>query len=93
MNTNTYRKFCPNVFVAQCTDEHQKGDLILLETKYGKEVENEVHNFLGKTKDGFSCWIKFFNILCFEGLLSPLTFQEMRFMRNSGVGVCRTLST
>jgi len=50
---NTFRKYCPNVFVAQCTEQHQKGEVITLTTKYGKEVENEVHNFLGQTKDGF----------------------------------------
>lgn len=50
---NTYIKFCPNVFVAKCTEQHEKGDTIILTTKYGKEQENEVHNFLGKTRDGF----------------------------------------
>lgn len=50
---NTYRKYCPNVFVAQCEQEHEKGEIILIQTKYGKEIENEIHNFLGKTKDGF----------------------------------------
>lgn len=49
---NTYRKYCTNVFVAQCEQEYKKGDYILLTTKYGKEVENEVYNFLGKTKEG-----------------------------------------
>ena len=46
-------KYCPNVFVAQCEEKHEKGDTIILHTKYGKEVENEIHNFLGQTKDGF----------------------------------------
>ena len=50
---NTYSKYCPNVFVAKCTEEHQKGETITIETKYGKEIENEVHNFLGKSRDGF----------------------------------------
>ena len=50
---NTYKKYCPNVFVAQCEEKHKKGDTIILHTKYGKEVENEIHNFLGQTKDGF----------------------------------------
>lgn len=50
---NTYKKYCPNVFVAQCDKEYKKGEIIFIETKYGKEVENEIHNFLGKTKDGF----------------------------------------
>lgn len=49
---NTFKKYCPNVFVAQCTDKHEKGEIITLQTKYGKEVENEVHNYLGATKDG-----------------------------------------
>ncbi|WNH10078.1 DUF3560 domain-containing protein [Thalassobellus suaedae] len=50
---NTYKKYCPNVFVAKCTEQHEKGDTIILTTKYGKEHENEVHNYLGKTNDGF----------------------------------------
>lgn len=50
---NTYKKYCPNVFVAQCTEQHEKGTVILLTTKYGKEIENEVHNYLGRTKEGF----------------------------------------
>lgn len=50
---NTFKKYCPNVFVAQCEQEYKKGEIILLTTKYGKEIENEVHNFLGKTKEGF----------------------------------------
>ena len=48
---NTFKKYCPNVFVAECTEQHGKGEIITLETKYGKEVKNEVHNFLGKTKE------------------------------------------
>lgn len=52
-NQNTYTKFCPNVFVAKCTEKHTKGDVIILTTKYGKEHENEVHNYLGQTRDGF----------------------------------------
>jgi hypothetical protein len=46
---NTYKKYCPNVFIAQCSEKHEKGATIILTTKYGKEVENEVHNFLGMT--------------------------------------------
>lgn len=51
-NLNTYTKFCPNVFVAKCPERHESGEVIILTTKYGKEHENEVHNFLGKTNDG-----------------------------------------
>ena len=49
---NTFHKYCPNVFVAKCTEQHTKGEVISLTTKYGKEVENEVHNYLGTAKDG-----------------------------------------
>jgi hypothetical protein len=46
---NTYKKYCPNVFVAQCTEKHEKGDTIIVKTKYGKENECIVHNFVGYT--------------------------------------------
>jgi hypothetical protein len=49
---NTYTKFCPNVFVAKCTEEHEKGSTIMLATKYGNEHECIVFNLVGK-KDGF----------------------------------------
>jgi hypothetical protein len=47
---NIFKKYCPNVWIAECEEEHKKGDIILLTTKYGKEVECEVYNFIGKTK-------------------------------------------
>ena len=37
---NTYAKFYPNVFVAKCPDAHQKGDVIILTSKYGKPVSD-----------------------------------------------------
>ena len=46
---NIYKKYCPNVFIAQCDERHQKGDTIILTTKYGKEHECIVHNFIGYT--------------------------------------------
>lgn len=33
---NTYQKFCPNVFVARCDEPHEKGEQIIIETKYGE---------------------------------------------------------
>lgn len=50
---NTYHKYCPNVFAAKCSEKHERGEIIIIETKYGKEIENEIHNFLGQTRDGF----------------------------------------
>ena len=48
---NKFIKYCPNVWVAECEEEYKKGDLIFLETKYGKEVECEVYNFLGYSRN------------------------------------------
>lgn len=50
---NTYSKYCPNVFVAKCKEQHEKEEIIILTTKYGQEHECVVYNFLGKSKDGF----------------------------------------
>jgi len=49
---NTYKKYCPNVFVAQCEEKHEKGDKIIVVTKYGKENECIVFNLIAE-KDGF----------------------------------------
>lgn len=49
---NTYAKYCPNVFVAKCTEQHKRGETILVTTKYGKENESIVFNLL-LTRDGF----------------------------------------
>lgn len=46
---NTYKKYCPNVFVAQCEEKQEKGATIIVETKYGKENEHIIHNFIGYT--------------------------------------------
>ena len=43
-----FKKYCPNVFVAECEQEYNKGDLIEVATKYGKEVQCEVYNLIGK---------------------------------------------
>ena len=48
---NKFIKYCPNVWVAECEEEYQKGDLIYLETKYGIQVECEVYNFLGYSRN------------------------------------------
>ena len=49
---NTYFKFCPNVFLAKCSEPHEKGEVINVTTKYGKENESIVFNLI-KEKDGF----------------------------------------
>lgn len=49
---NTYAKYCPNVWVAKCPERHEKGDIIIVETKHGKENECEVWNLVME-RDGF----------------------------------------
>ena len=49
---NTYYKFCPNVFLAKCDEKHEKGEIIEVTTKYGKENESIVFNLIFE-KDGF----------------------------------------
>ena len=50
---NTYKKFCPNVFLAKCTEQHEKGDVVIIETKYGKENEHIIFNLIKKDEDYF----------------------------------------
>lgn len=50
---NKFKKYCPNVWVAECDDEYEKGDIIELETKYGKEVECEVYNLILQKDDKY----------------------------------------
>ena len=53
---NTYIKYCPNVFVAKCQEKHEKGETIIVTTKYGKEHECIVFNLVGRTKDESYCY-------------------------------------
>lgn len=50
---NKFKKYCPNVWVAECEEEYKKGDIIELETKYGKTVECEVYNLIAKANDKY----------------------------------------
>jgi hypothetical protein len=71
----TYAKFCPNVFVAKCETQHEKGDTIFVTTKYGKENESVVHNYLGQ-KEGFY----YYSITRADGS-NTQTFAEKRAAR------------
>ena len=59
---NTYFKYCPNVYLAKCETEYQKGDVIIVTSKYGKEYEHVVHNLVGHTKAGY-----FYSIIKADG--------------------------
>ena len=49
---NTYSKFVPNVYLAKCTEKHEKGETIQVTTQYGKENECIVFNLIAE-KEGF----------------------------------------
>jgi len=49
---NTYSKYVPNVFLAKCEQAYEKGEVIEVTTKYGKENECIVHNLIYQ-KDGY----------------------------------------
>lgn len=49
---NTYYKFAPNVFLAQCQERHEKGDVIPVTTKYGKENDSIIFNLIFE-KNGY----------------------------------------
>ena len=49
---NTYSKYCPNVWVAKCEEQHAKGETIDVETKNGKVNECMVWNLVAQ-RDGF----------------------------------------
>ena len=50
---NKFRKYCPNVWVAECEEEYEKGEVIELETKYGKTVECIVYNLIAQNSDKY----------------------------------------
>ncbi len=49
---NTYSKYVPNVFLAKCSEKHERGEVIPVSTKYGKENDSIVFNLIYE-KDGF----------------------------------------
>lgn len=49
---NTYAKYCPNVYVAKCTERHERGAVIPVTTQYGKINDSIVFNLVAHI-DGF----------------------------------------
>ena len=52
MDNNVFYKYVPNVYLAKCTQQHQRGDVIEVATKYGKAVSCIVFNLIME-RDGF----------------------------------------
>ena len=50
---NIFKKYCESVYVAETDDKYEKGDIITLTTKRGKEVECKVHNLVLNKNDKF----------------------------------------
>ncbi len=50
---NKFKKYCPNVWVAECEKEYEKGEIIQLETKHGKEVDCQVYNLVLHRNDKY----------------------------------------
>lgn len=50
---NTYSKFCPNVFLAKCPEQHEKGEIIIVTSKYGSETEVEIHNLVKQDSEHY----------------------------------------
>lgn len=48
----TYSKHTANVFLAKCTEKHEKGEIITLTTKYGKSHDCIVFNLIKKDAEG-----------------------------------------
>jgi hypothetical protein len=49
---NTYSKYCPNVFLAKCDQQHEKGATITMTTRYGQEHDCIIFNLIFE-RDGF----------------------------------------
>ena len=71
---NKFKKYCPNVWVAECDEEYEKGEIITLETKYGKEVECEVYNLILQKDDKY-----YYSIVRLE----DMTYAERKAERYS----------
>lgn len=72
---NTYAKYCPNVWLACCQEEHRKGEIIPVANKYGKESDCEVHNLIVKNAKGY-----FYSITRCDGL-NRQTYAERKAQR------------
>lgn len=75
---NTYFKYAPNVYLAKCEGEHERGEIIQVTTKHGKENDCVVHNRIG-TRDGFF----FYSITRVDGL-NAQTYAQKRIDKLNG---------
>ena len=50
---NTYKKYCPNVFIAKCDEKHERGDVVEMATKYGDGHNAIIFNYMGSKEECF----------------------------------------
>lgn len=60
---NTYHKYVPNVWLAACTEQHERGAVIPVANKYGKENDSIVFNLIG-SKNG----VYYYSIIRADGM-------------------------
>lgn len=78
---NTYHKYLPNVFLAKCTEPHEKGEIIEVTNKYGKENEHIVHNLIAATGT-----LYYYSITRADGMTSQ-DFAQKKADRLNGAAV------
>ena len=81
---NKFKKYCPNVWVAECDEEYEKGEVIQLETKYGKEVDCEVYNLIANSNGKY-----FYSIVRVE----EKTFAERKAEKYKNAVISNTLKS
>lgn len=70
--STTYYKYYPNVYIAKCDDAHEKGEVIKIETQYGKINEHIIHNLIAE-KDGYF----YYSITRLDGFKSQERARKM----------------
>lgn len=84
---NTYSKYAPNVFLAKCTEQHEKGSVIPVETKYGKDNDSIVFNLIYQ-KDGFY----YYSIIRADGFNYQEWVKRKADRRNSWAAIAENKS-
>lgn len=56
---NTYSKYVPNVFLAKCSEKHEKGEVIIESITFVNEVENNTFIFFSILGGNFNSFTFF----------------------------------
>lgn len=70
--TAKYKKYCPNVWLAETLGTYERGEIIEVETRYGKVNRHVVHNLIGERADG----TKFYSITRLDGTNTQTVAQR-----------------